>query len=181
MIFPMEQIPQEIGPFSEWLRALRPIHVMEIGVRRGGTSALWHTLSAGLVIGVDWTLKDSLGAAETERIASELMRDYPRFRFINGDSHSYLTLHKVQQLLDGSLLDFLFIDGDHSYTGALQDWTMYKPLVRSGGVVAFHDIVDTKFMRSCGHGVYRLWEEIQGEKREWCVRADWGGIGAVIV
>jgi predicted O-methyltransferase YrrM len=38
-------------------------------------------------------------------------------------------------------LDFLFIDGDHTYEGVKQDFEMYTPLVRKGGLVAMHDIV----------------------------------------
>jgi len=36
-------------------------------------------------------------------------------------------------------IDLLFIDGDHSYEACLADWRAYGPLVRKGGVVAFHD------------------------------------------
>jgi predicted O-methyltransferase YrrM len=44
-------------------------------------------------------------------------------------------------LLKGSEGDFLFIDGDHTYQGVKQDFQMYSPLVKKGGIVAFHDIV----------------------------------------
>jgi hypothetical protein len=37
-------------------------------------------------------------------------------------------------------IDFLFIDGDHSYEGALADLEGWIPKVRSGGLVAGHDI-----------------------------------------
>lgn len=37
-------------------------------------------------------------------------------------------------------IDFLFIDGDHSYEGVLQDLEGWVPKVRSGGLVAGHDI-----------------------------------------
>jgi cephalosporin hydroxylase len=36
-------------------------------------------------------------------------------------------------------IDFLFIDGDHSYQAVLSDWLLYFPLVKQGGIVAFHD------------------------------------------
>lgn len=36
-------------------------------------------------------------------------------------------------------IDFLFIDGDHSYEGCLQDWHTWSPFVENGGIVAFHD------------------------------------------
>ncbi|HVG18150.1 MAG TPA: class I SAM-dependent methyltransferase [Blastocatellia bacterium] len=36
-------------------------------------------------------------------------------------------------------IDFLFIDGDHSYEGCMQDWDEWSNFVPEGGVVAFHD------------------------------------------
>ena len=41
--------------------------------------------------------------------------------------------------LEGGI-DLLFIDGDHQYASVLTDWLLYSPLVRPGGLVAFHDI-----------------------------------------
>jgi predicted O-methyltransferase YrrM len=35
--------------------------------------------------------------------------------------------------------DFVFIDGDHSYEGLQADWTAWKPLLASAGIVALHD------------------------------------------
>lgn len=36
-------------------------------------------------------------------------------------------------------VDFVFIDGDHSYEGLAGDWAGWAPLVAEGGVVALHD------------------------------------------
>ena len=36
-------------------------------------------------------------------------------------------------------IDFLFIDGDHSYDGLKGDWEAWRGLIRPGGVVALHD------------------------------------------
>ncbi|MEO0196406.1 MAG: class I SAM-dependent methyltransferase [candidate division WOR-3 bacterium] len=44
-------------------------------------------------------------------------------------------------MLGNSKLDFLFIEGNHSYEGVKMDFEMYFPLVRKGGIIAFHDIV----------------------------------------
>ncbi len=36
-------------------------------------------------------------------------------------------------------VDFVFIDGDHSYEGLRRDWQGWSPLLGPGGVVALHD------------------------------------------
>ena len=36
-------------------------------------------------------------------------------------------------------IDFLFIDGDHSYESCKQDWNLYSPLLKNNALIAFHD------------------------------------------
>lgn len=186
----MEQIPEEIDAFTTWLMARGPLRgVVEIGVRRGGTSALWCILGATRVVGIDWTGKDSLGAREQAEVMGALSDMYPgKFYGVLGDSQDSNTAALVRRAFDdGPPIDLLFIDGDHSYDGAYLDWRVYRRLVRPGGVVAFHDIVDTPEMRGWGHGVYRLWGEIRSdipllEAHEFVKGGSpWGGIGAVVV
>ena len=40
---------------------------------------------------------------------------------------------------DDNFPEFIFVDGDHSYTGVRQDILDYYPLLAPGGVMAFHD------------------------------------------
>lgn len=37
------------------------------------------------------------------------------------------------------IVDFLFIDGDHSYEGVKKDIKIWMPKLRSGGVLIMHD------------------------------------------
>lgn len=37
-------------------------------------------------------------------------------------------------------IDFVFIDGDHSYEGVKQDVDLWLPRLKSGGIIALHDI-----------------------------------------
>ena len=57
---------------------------------------------------------------------------------IRGDSHSEEVAAKVRDITQS--LDVLFIDGDHTYEGVKHDFLSYSPLVRTGGIVALHDI-----------------------------------------
>ena len=37
------------------------------------------------------------------------------------------------------LVDFVFIDGDHSYEGLRDDWENWRSLTAPGGIIALHD------------------------------------------
>lgn len=56
-------------------------------------------------------------------------------------------------------MDLLFIDGDHSYDGISKDFEMYSPLVKKGGIIAFHDIVKHPLETGCE--VNKFWNEIK--------------------
>lgn len=43
------------------------------------------------------------------------------------------------RLIEAEPIDFLFIDGDHTYEGVNMDWELWAPLVGTGGIVALHD------------------------------------------
>jgi len=184
--FQMEQIPEEIWPFAEWLWNRHPHNVLEIGVRHGGTAALWHGLCTGYVFGIDYEGPDSLGSQTRSRHA-ELCREYPRFRSILGDSHSPDTINRLDltplKMPSERKYDFIFIDGDHSYEGVKADYLSYRPLLSDGGCIAFHDIVDTPTTRNAGQGVFRFWGELKRRHpdnwKEFCVNGEWGGIGVI--
>lgn len=71
-------------------------------------------------------------------------------------SQDTTTLQNVKKILNDELIDFLFIDGNHMYQFVKQDFEMYKPLVRKGGIVAFHDIGKNE-----EGGVCHFWEELK--------------------
>ena len=65
----------------------------------------------------------------------------------------------VKKTLERYKLEFLFIDGDHTYTGVKTDFEMYSKLVAKGGIIALHDIVPGS-LEKVG-GVPRFWNEIK--------------------
>ena len=56
--------------------------------------------------------------------------------------------------------DFVFIDGDHSYEGLKGDWEGWAPLVKSGGIIALHDSVDSGEPHMVGAGSLRYTREV---------------------
>ena len=52
-------------------------------------------------------------------------------------------------------IDILFIDGSHEYEDVKADFEAFFPLVKKGGIVAFHDI------KGKWTGVIRYWDEVQ--------------------
>jgi len=110
----------------EYLIQLKPQKIMEIGNACGGTTLVWQAL-APTVISID-----------IEPLEGHIPPNYfPNVKFVIGDSHQIETLEYVKQ--EFAPVDFLFIDGDHCTEGVKQDYEMYSPLVRTGGLVGFHD------------------------------------------
>jgi len=184
----MIQVREEITALVELLRTVPLRNVMEIGSESGGTFYLWCQLAmlGGIKISLDLpTGASGSGLYANPRALAARMTEFqswaPRVRVITGDSHAVLTKVQVVRALNGEKLDFLFIDGDHSYAGVKADWEDYRCLVRRGGLIAFHDIKDTEFHRKRSCFVAHFWAELQGEKREFSTDLHWGGIGVVTV
>lgn len=116
---------------------------LEIGVDHGATFWAWRQLSDS-VIGIDAMLGTSATSFSPEVII--------------GDSHDVKTLINVEKRLEGRPVDFLFIDGDHTYEGAQQDFETYSPLVRRDGLIAIHDINEDG--EDAGGGVARYWRDL---------------------
>jgi predicted O-methyltransferase YrrM len=73
---------------------------------------------------------------ETHKFYGNCVLD-EKSRFVIGSSQDAQSVGKIYNAVDK--IDFLFIDGDHRYPAVLSDWLLYAPLVKSGGIVAFHD------------------------------------------
>ena len=112
---------------------------MEIGLGYyGSTHFLWRQLFNKVI-----TIEKSLDrirdfGTNLRSYYGEWVLGDGKSAFIYGLSSEPQTVEKVYDLLvDG--IDILFIDGDHKYGSVLSDYLLYSPLVRKGGIVAFHD------------------------------------------
>lgn len=161
------QVPDELCALGEILAPRRPECALEIGTARGGTLFFLTRLASptARIASVDLPGGEFGGGYSAPRrwFYQRFARFGQRLVLLRGDSHSSGTLARVETAFGGQALDYLFIDGDHSYLGVKSDFEMYSPLVRKGGLIAFHDIVDGA-SEDVG-GVPQFWREIKSRFR----------------
>lgn len=180
------QKPDELGPLVDLIKSRpEPKTLMEIGTCAGGTLWLWCRLCAldALLISLDLPAGSfSAGIRYDPVRISHYPNPDQRLKLLQGDSHSPKALEAVEKILKDRQLDILMIDGDHTLEGVTQDWEMYSPLVKSGGLIIFHDIVDhSETFPLCQ--VKPLWDELKEsyEHYEFIGEGDpWGGIGVLV-
>lgn len=150
------QIRSEIMALAQAVAALKPKNILEIGTARGGTLFIWANLASARVISCD---------LEDAGIKRELYEAFPppesrcKVTHLSGDSHDKHFREKVEAELGGEQVDFLFIDGDHTETGVEADYNDYHHLVRPGGIIAFHDIVEKQAIPT--NQVYYFWQRLK--------------------
>lgn len=159
---------------------LKPEYVLEIGTQDGGTLYQWvkHAQVGAKIVNVDILQ----GQPETLPDVWQAWRE--DIELVTIVEYSHRALEQVKNELP--YIDFLFIDGDHSYEGAKLDFLMYGPMVRDGGVIAFHDLMTPTSGKQDHIQVGRLWREIQHAgyvtQELWAEESpSWGGIGIVYV
>jgi len=181
------QIKEEIAQLLNLLAELKPKTLLEVGTASGGTLFLFCQVAEpdATVISVDLPGGPFGGGYPEWRIPlyKSFAKERQRIHLIRADSHDPKTLEIVKRILGDGKLDFLFIDGDHTYEGVKRDFEMYSPLVRKGGIIAFHDIVSGP-SENVG-GVPTFWNEIKRSFTYNEIVKDWQqegyGIGVIYV
>ncbi len=158
------QAPSEIRELYRRVRELQPARVLEIGTCHGGTLYLWckAALPNATIGSIDLPLGHYGGGYPVERAPfyQEFKQPGQSLHLMREDSHADQTRDKVLGVFGGEQpLDFLFIDGDHTYEGVKRDFNLYSPLVRPGGLIALHDIMERPTQPDIE--VFRFWDEIR--------------------
>lgn len=179
------QRPTEIRALLDILSKRKPAVIVEIGTASGGNLFLFTRVAAedALIVSIDLPAGRFGGGYPRWRIP--LYRSFARpqqtVRLIRGDSHAPETVAQHNAVLKGRKIDFLFVDGDHTYQGVSRDFELYHPFVRPGGIIALHDIVEHSAETQCH--VNAFWQQLKPRFNHMEIVEDWkagfAGIGVV--
>jgi cephalosporin hydroxylase len=175
------QVKSELTSLCETIKELKPKVIVEIGTANGGTLFFYtRVTNPEKIVSVDLPSGSFGGGYPYWKIPFfKALGKKNVVQLVRADSHREETLSKVKELLNGKKVDYLFIDGDHTYEGVKQDFLMYSPLVRKGGAVVFHDVVKVK--ETIGCDVDKFWNEIKQQYPHAELIEDpnqnWSGIG----
>lgn len=123
---------------------------LEIGLYWGGTHLIWKTCFEKVVsIEVDLERVLAVWGALPDKQSSFI---------VVGDSTNPDTIAQTNRIV-GNSVDLLFIDACHSFVACQSDWQQFEPMVRSGGIVAFHDSQNTME----GYGVKEFVDSIRSK------------------
>jgi len=114
-------------------------HIVEVGVFEGFTTRLLATAADAdaVVYGVDPFFSGRLGISWGELIAIA----YNRRNIKNGKTRIIRKFSTEVTNEAPQVIDYVFIDADHSLAGISADWAFWGARLTSGGIIALHDTV----------------------------------------
>lgn len=185
--FSLVQKRSEIIDFIKLVKDLKPRIICDIGSSGGGTLRLFSHFASfdARILSIDIQNTPVRQAAFTHLVKPE-----QKITILNASSYDDQTIEFVKDWLSGERFDLLFIDGDHEYEGVSQDFKKYSSLVRDGGLIGLHDIVEdykTRYDRQTPAyvgEVPRFWQEIQDQHlkiQEFIENPDQDGYGIGVI
>ncbi|MEO6695005.1 MAG: class I SAM-dependent methyltransferase [Ignavibacteria bacterium] len=163
----LAQIDEELYELCLRVVKHKPKVIAEIGTWNGGTFYVWTRINpqAKKIISIDLPDGQFGGGYDSKRIKffKEFAydRDASQLYFIRGDSKAKTTTDELEKILNGDKIDFLYIDGDHTYEGIKKDFEIYLNFLSNDGLIGFHDINTHKD----GYGVVKFWNETKVKYR----------------
>ena len=180
-----QQVRSEILRLLALVKQRQPRTVLEIGTANGGTLFLWCALAHPEASITSIDLPGGIHGGGYPFWKTFLYKTFAQKRqqlwLMRANSQSPQTLAELKSHLTGKKIDYLFIDGDHTYKGVKADFENYRPFVAESGLIAFHDICATPPELNCQ--VDTFWNEIRKDYRHEEFIDDpkqgWGGIGVL--
>jgi predicted O-methyltransferase YrrM len=171
----------------EQARRIRAANILEVGAFKGQTTAVLSDVAAengGRVYVVDpmqWASKPAHILEWIFGLLHPFSYEKIFWRNVNRTGHKNVVLHRALST-DATLIarsdpelqqfDLVFIDGEHTYEGALADVLNWGSRVRQGGLILMHDAIE-RFP-----GVVRVIRELETERN---YRVHWPVRGSVAV
>lgn len=125
-------------------KPLKPRMVLEIGSLYGGSLWKWMQNSerGTKIVSLDKIPDNELHSMEDVLEARRLWSGWANLAGVDlvkmtGNSNEYEVCQWVKNYAP---FDFIFVDGGHDEKTVNTDWNLYYPMLRDGGVIAFHDI-----------------------------------------
>jgi len=162
------QYPEELVELAKVIYTKKPKTILEIGTARGGTLFLASQLADdnALIISID--LPNGMYGGGYPDWKIPLYKSFKKknqtIELIQGDSHSKEIFEKLKTVLNGRKIDYLFIDGDHTYEGVKFDFEAYSKLLNTNAIVGFHDIIEDR-SDVPNHFVNKYWNEVKTNYR----------------
>lgn len=114
------------------------ITYVEIGCYAGGSACLLLQRPNTTVVSID------LGTPILPEVVHQNVLKLNKFNnkhvYLQGNSQNTEMVDRLKS--HTKEVDILFIDGDHSYQGVINDFLLYNDLVKSGGYIVFDDYND---------------------------------------
>jgi predicted O-methyltransferase YrrM len=117
------------------------ITYVEIGCYAGGSACLMLQRPNTKVISID--LGHPISPNIVHDNVAQLNHLKNPYYYIQGNSQTYETVDLLKDITQE--IDILFIDGDHSHQGVINDFLLYKDLVKPEGYIVFDDYNDFKY------------------------------------
>ena len=117
------------------------ITYVEIGCYAGGSACLMLQRPNTNVISID--LGNPIHESVVHANVLKLNKYNNSYNYLKGNSQTHEMVDRLKELTNE--IDILFIDGDHSFQGVINDFILYENLVKNGGYIVFDDYNDAQY------------------------------------
>lgn len=132
--------------------------ILEIGRFLGGSTVLIAVAKKAEASFYSVDLKVKFPSYADDKIITSVLAKIgkPNIHLIIADSTTYIPPQKI---------DFVFIDGDHSYEGVKKDYQNIKKYLESGAHVLFHDAVASRDFSTKDDRVNKFIKELESDSQ----------------
>lgn len=127
----IQQVKEELRDFLELILARDVKSVLQIGLGHFGSTQFCLSLICDKIVTVEYDIRNISNYADRE-----ILYNQTKEFLIYGDSTDASVIEEAGK---HGYFDCVFVDGNHSYEYVKKDYENYLPLLKSGGIFAFHD------------------------------------------